>query len=101
MICNCTRYIDLSQPPYDEQTVKNIFQNQDCPGVGIHFGANPMVIGDCVVLAEVEYRILAVEVVCSGAVVWSAGAAPVGQPPTFVHCYVQCPVQIRFWLERC
>jgi len=92
--CN---YIDLTQPPYDDTTVSDVYDAQGCAGVGNHFGSNPISVGDCIEVGGVDYRITAVKVKCSGASVYSNGR-PVGAPG-HSRPYNGCPVEIQLWLQ--
>jgi hypothetical protein len=91
-------YIDLSSPPYDEPTVLNAYVTGDCEGVGGHFGAHAIGVGDCIVVDGEAYRITAVKVKCEGSSVYSAGSPPTSTPD-HAHVYGDPPVQVHLWLD--
>lgn len=94
------RLIDLSLPPYDEQTIESIHNSEGCPGVTAHFAGNPIDPGSCIEIDGKAYRVLAVRVKCENQAVYENGSPPPGSPPTETHGYIDSPVVIELWLEE-
>jgi hypothetical protein len=91
--------IRLDLPPYDDASVDQAYAAGGCEAVGTLFQTHPIHVGDCIRFGGLCYRIVAVEVLCAGGVVYEEGIAPPETAPDQTKAYLQSGTAINFWLQ--
>lgn len=91
--------VKFDEPPYDQNSIQAAWNEGQCAAVQNWFAENLISPGDCIVLGDEAFEIVAVRVVCGGNPVYEAGAVPPGNP-NHTNDYDPVDVQVQLWLEE-